>query len=187
MKLILASASPRRSALLAQAGLDFTVRPADADETLENNLLPNEAVQTLALRKARAASNNSGCSDDLIIAADTVVALGNTIFGKPASREDAVTMLRTLSGKTHQVCTGVCLYRSENKMDLFSCQTDVTFFSLTDAEINAYLDSEEYLDKAGAYGIQGLGAVLVEKIHGDYNNVVGLPLSQVVRRLKAFI
>ncbi|MDO4287929.1 MAG: Maf family protein [Eubacterium sp.] len=185
MNLILASASPRRKDLLTQAGLSFTLRPADADETLCGCTPPEAAVTTLALRKAKAAFKNS--PDEVILAADTVVALGRHIFGKPSSREEAKEMLALLSGKTHQVYTGVCLYQSEEHLDVFFARTDVTFYPLTDAEIQDYLNSGEYADKAGAYGIQGLGGLLVKKIDGDFYNVVGLPIAQVVRHLRAFL
>lgn len=184
MKLILASGSPRRRELLTQAGLAFSLRPADADETLCGCIPPEAAVTTLALRKARAAFQND--PQEIILAADTVVALGRHIFGKPAGRTEAADMLRALSGKTHQVYTGVCLYKDETALDVFFAKTDVTFYTLSDAEIADYLDTGEYADKAGAYGIQGLGGVLVEKIAGDFYNVVGLPLAQVVRHLRAF-
>ncbi|MGN0562272.1 MAG: Maf family protein [Candidatus Fimenecus sp.] len=180
MKLILASNSPRRAEILTKGGFSFEKRVADTDETLPANLSPAAAVETLAQRKGRAVFR---AADEVVLAADTVVALENRILGKPKDENDAKEMLRALSGHTHSVFTGV--YITDGKREfLFHVQTRVTFYQLTDAEIDAYVQSGEPMDKAGAYGIQGRGALLVEKIDGDYLNVVGLPLAKTARILK---
>lgn len=180
MQLILASGSPRRAEILTQGGFTFEKRVSEADETLPQGITPAAAVEYLAKQKGRAVPRNAG---EIVLSADTVVALDGRILGKPADRAAAVQMLRMLSGRTHSVFTGVCLADGEREI-LFHEKTDVTFFSLTDAEIQNYIDSGEPMDKAGAYGIQGRGALFVEKIHGDYLNVVGLPLAKTAKQLK---
>lgn len=183
MELILASASPRRSEILKNAGFGFTVRVSDADETLPENInTPQAAVEYLSKVKAMAVAAND---DEVILSADTVVSLGNQILGKPKDDNDAFTTLRLLSGKTHSVFTGVTL-RCRDRLSVFNVKTEVNFFELSDAEILNYIKSGEPLDKAGSYGIQGRAAVFVEKINGDYLNVVGLPLSRTARELKKF-
>ena len=183
MSVVLASASPRRRELLQTAGVEFTVRVSDADEHIEPDTPPHEAVMSLARQKALAVAQT--CPDDLVIGADTVVVYGGTILGKPADAADAARMLRMLSGKTHTVYTGVCLARA-GKAETFFEQTQVTFYPLTQQEIDAYIATGEPMDKAGAYGIQGRGCTLVERISGDYFNVVGLPVAAVCRRLREF-
>ncbi|MGN0520188.1 MAG: Maf family protein [Candidatus Fimenecus sp.] len=180
MKLILASNSPRRAEILTQGGFSFEKRVADTDETLSAGVLPAEAVEILAQRKGRAVFR---AADEVVLAADTVVVLDNRILGKPKDENGAKEMLRALSGRTHSVFTGVYITDGEREF-LFYAQTRVTFYQLTDAEIDAYVQSGEPLDKAGAYGIQGRGALFVEKIDGDYLNVVGLPLAKTARILK---
>lgn len=138
----------------------------------------------LATRKAQAAAEKF--PDDRVIAADTVVALGKRIYGKPQSSEEAFEMLSALSGKTHQVFTGVCIYTKSGDRNAFCTRTDVTFFPLSESEIQTYIATGEPMDKAGAYGIQGKGSLFVEKIDGDYYNVVGLPISRLVRELHSF-
>ena len=184
MKIILASASPRRKELMALAGIPFEARPVDADETILCCTPPEGAVMMLATRKAQLAAEHF--PDDLIIGADTIVAVGKHIYGKPDTSEEAFEMLSALSGKTHQVFTGVCIYTKSGHRNAFCTRTDVTFFPLSEEEIRAYIATGEPMDKAGAYGIQGKGALLVEKIDGDYYNVVGLPISRLVRDLKSF-
>lgn len=184
MKIILASASPRRKELMALAGIPFEARPVDADETILCCTPPEGAVMMLAIRKAQLAAEHF--PDDLIIGADTIVAVGKHIYGKPDTSEEAFEMLSALSGKTHQVFTGVCIYTKSGHRNAFCTRTDVTFFPLSEEEIRAYIATGEPMDKAGAYGIQGKGALLVEKIDGDYYNVVGLPISRLVRELKSF-
>lgn len=182
MKLILASGSPRRKEILLNAGYEFEIITADADETLPAKITPDEAVKYLAKLKGDAvAKNNSG----VVISADTVVAFGEKILGKPKDREDAIKMLKMLSGNIHSVYTGVCVQDGEKSVT-FCVKTDVKFYELSDKEILDYVNTKEPMDKAGAYGIQGKGAVLVEKIDGDYLNVVGLPLARLSRVLKEF-
>lgn len=180
MQLILASGSPRRAEILTQGGLAFEKRVSEADETLPDGISPAAAVEYLAKQKGTAVPI---CAGEVILSADTVVALDGKILGKPADRAHAERMLRMLSGRTHSVYTGVFL-TDGTRQSLFHEKTDVTFFSLTDAEIRQYIDSGEPMDKAGAYGIQGRGALFVEKISGDYLNVVGLPLAKTARQLK---
>lgn len=176
--LILASKSPRRKELLSLITDDFTVKTADADETLPEDITPDKAVEYLSKMKAQPFDNGV----DTVIGADTVVAVDGIILGKPKNREDAENMLRMLSGKYHSVFTGVTVIKPEQSIT-FSVETKVKFFELTDEEINAYIDTSEPYDKAGAYGIQGKGALLVEKIDGDYFNVVGLPVSRLNKLL----
>lgn len=182
MKLILASGSPRRSEILKNAGYEFVVKPTSADESLPGGILPEDAVKLLSERKADAAKIE--CSD-VVLSADTVVALGERILGKPSDKAEAFVMLRSLSGKTHSVYTGVTIKSAEKKR-VVAVKTDVLFYPLTDDEINAYIATGEPFDKAGAYGIQGRAAVFVEKIDGDYYSVVGLPLSRCARVLRDF-
>ena len=182
MKLILASGSPRRSEILKNAGYEFVVKPTSADESLPDGILPEDAVKLLSERKADAAKIE--CSD-VVLSADTVVALEDKILGKPSDKAEAFLMLRSLSGKTHSVYTGVTIKNAEKKR-VFAVKTDVLFYPLTDDEINAYIATGEPFDKAGAYGIQGRAAVFVEKIDGDYYSVVGLPLSRCARVLRDF-
>ena len=183
MSVVLASASPRRRELLQKAGVAFTVKVSDADEHIEPDTPPHEAVMSLARQKAQAVAET--CPDDLVIGADTVVVYNGAILGKPADRADAVRMLHMLSGQTHDVYTGVCLVRAGNAETFFE-RTQVTFWPLTAHEIEAYVDTGEPMDKAGAYGIQERGCTLVRSICGDYFNVVGLPVAALCRRLSAY-
>ncbi len=180
MNLILASQSPRRRELLQLAGFAFTAEAADADETLPDDVPLAEAVQTLAQRKAQAVFTRH--PDCCVLGADTLVALEDTVLGKPADTQDAARMLRLLSGNTHTVYTGVCILSAGREIR-FAEQTQVTFFSLTEREIAAYTASDEPLDKAGAYGIQGKGCTLVQGIRGDYYTVMGLPIGRTAREL----
>lgn len=182
--IILASKSPRRAELMQQIGLPFTVCPADADESVTPELSPAEAVAEISKRKALAVRKMRDAGD-VIVACDTVVALDHRIFGKPHTAEEAEAMLHLLSGRTHAVFSGLTVCRGADVASAVEC-TDVTFRTLSDAEITAYVKSGEPMDKAGAYGIQGLGAVLVERIAGDYFNVVGLPLCRLAQMLRPF-
>lgn len=185
MALILASQSPRRRELLAQMGLtDFIIRPARGEEVADPALSPDRLVEELSAQKAREVAARSA-PGDLIIAADTVVAVEGRVLGKPRSREEAVEMLTALSGRTHTVYTGVTLCRGEEVLTRHEA-TAVTFRTLTPAEIAAYVSTGEPMDKAGAYGIQSLGSLLVEGISGDYFNVVGLPVCRLGRMLARF-
>ena len=171
--IILASNSPRRRELLAHITRDFTVQGTDVDESLPAGIAPAAAVEQLSLRKALPLNNGA----QIVIGADTVVAVDGTILGKPADAR--------LSGRWHSVFTGVSLVQGERHLT-FSCETRVRFFDLTAAEIDAYIATGECMDKAGAYGIQGYGSLLVQEIQGDYFNVVGLPVSRLYRALNDF-
>lgn len=160
-QLILASGSPRRKELLEQIGLSFTVKVSHADETIPSGMTPEEAVMHLASIKAAAVAANH--EDSFIIGADTVVTLDGEILGKPQNRKEARDMLQRLSGRTHAVCTGVAVRHGADEY-LFYEKTKVTFWELTEEEINGYLETDEPFDKAGAYGIQGAGAILVKKL-----------------------
>ncbi len=179
MKLVLASKSPRRSEILKNAGIDFVVRTADADETIPDGIKPQDAVVILAARKAMAVERNSG---EIILGADTVVVLDNEILGKPKDREDAFNTIRRLSGRVHSVFTGVCAVDDRGSLT-FAEETKVEFYPLTDDEINAYVDTIEPYDKAGSYGIQGLASKFIRGIEGDYFNVVGLPISGIYKKI----
>ncbi|MCR5196052.1 MAG: Maf family protein [Pseudobutyrivibrio sp.] len=181
MKLILASGSPRRRELLAQAGIEYIVEPADIEETTTETL-PARVVEDLSRQKALAVSKNH--PGQVVLAADTVVAFDDKILGKPVDEDDAFEMLTELSGRTHQVYTGVTIVYTDRSVKTFSECTEVTMYPNSPEAIRSYIASGEPMDKAGAYGIQGLGSVLVERINGDYNNVVGLPLAKVYRELK---
>ena len=183
MNLILASGSPRRQELLRLITEDFTVSPVDADETLPEGMPVEMAAAYLADLKASTAAKIF--PESLIIGCDTVVLLGDEIMGKPKDREDAHRMLHALSGQTHSILTGCSLYYGK-QTTVFTTETLVTFYPLSDAEIEAYLDTGEPFDKAGAYGIQGKGSLLVKEIEGDYFNVVGLPVAGLSRQLKQF-
>lgn len=210
VRLVLASASPRRRELLSQIGLEFTVMPS----TKEENAKTTEAgalVQELSRQKAvdiwEQLSGGQGQNPDadqeqiseetqepnlngkrqpelLVIGADTVVCCEGKILGKPHSREAAAEMLTALQGRSHEVYTGVTLYSQSETVTFFEC-TQVEFYPMTEAEISEYIDSKEPMDKAGAYGIQGLGARFVKDIRGDYNNVVGLPVGRLYQELKS--
>ncbi len=183
MKTILASASPRRKELLTLAGIEYEVIVSQCEETLPDGITPDKAVEELARQKAEDVFSRN--SDAMVIAADTVVALGNTILGKPKDEADAFNMLSSLSGRRHTVFTGVCI-KTKEKTDIFHVATEVEFYDLTEKEIRNYIATKEPMDKAGAYGIQGKGFVLVKGIHGDYFNVVGLPLAETVRHINNF-
>lgn len=180
MGLILASQSPRRRELLARLGLRFDVRTANVDETMDPSKAPFDEVARLS--RAKAAAVDAG-PDDVVIAADTVVVLDGTALGKPKDAADAARMLRALSGWEHQVMTGLSVKRDEWLRSL-TAVTTVRFRNLSEPEIAAYTASGEPLDKAGAYGIQGLAACFVEGLDGDYYNVVGLPLCPLTGLLR---
>ena len=182
MGIVLASRSPRRRQLLEQMGLrDFRIVCSDADETASPGLTPPALVEALSARKA-AAVQHAAAAGDLIIAADTVVALDGRVLGKPANGPDAFAMLSALSGRRHQVYTGLTVVCGAQRLTEHEV-TAVTFRSLSSAEICAYIATGEPMDKAGAYGIQGRGALFVEGIEGDYYNVMGLPVCRLGRIL----
>ncbi len=178
-KILLASKSPRRRELLKLVCADFEADSADADEALPPGISPSDAV--LYLSKIKAAPFAE--SEKIVIGADTVVAVGNEILGKPRDAADAFEMLSLLSGRVHSVFTGVTIFHGEKSKSFF-CETKVEFYSLSKDEISDYIACGECFDKAGAYGIQGVGSLLVKEICGDYFNVVGLPVSRLARELK---
>ena len=180
--IILASQSPRRKELLSMCGFEFEIKPAEADETLPEGISPKDAVEYLSKIKAEAIDDN----ENIIIGADTVVALGNEILGKPSDDEDAYNMLSSLSGKIHSVFTGVTL-KKKDKIITFHSETEVEFYEITDEEIKNYIATGEHKDKAGSYAIQGFGGLFIKGIRGDYNNVVGLPVAELSRKIKEFI
>lgn len=178
MDIILASQSPRRRELLERMGVrDFRIVTPDIDEHMDRDLPPQELVGRISLEKALAVQEQEGNSA-IIIAADTVVALDGAVLGKPADELEAFKMLSTLSGCRHQVYTGVTVLRGEERYTV-SEETTVTFRELSAEEIDRYIATGEPMDKAGAYGIQGYGALLVEGIQGDYYNVMGLPVCRL--------
>lgn len=188
-KIILASGSPRRRELMDREGFEFTVITSKAEENYDPSLPPQEIAQSLAKLKAQAVASAlpaQDLEDSIVIGADTIVALDGIIYGKPADASDACRMLRDLSGKTHQVITGVCIICNKDAQ-AFAQSTNVNFKELSDSEIQEYVASGEPLDKAGAYGIQGLGGKLVDSIDGDFDNVVGLPIKTLAPKLRALM
>jgi len=171
LDLILASASPRRAELLRQLGLRFGVQPADIDETEVDGETPYEFVRRLAREKAETISFSS---EGVVLAADTVVVHQDRIMGKPLNPQRAGEMLRALSGSWHEVYTGTALVTDATRSSV--TRTKVKFKAISDREVERYLETEEPFDKAGAYGIQGIGSLFVERIEGSYSNVMGLPL-----------
>lgn len=200
IKIILASGSPRRKELLAQAGYDFDVCPSLSEEDLEV-MAPSEYVMLLAKMKADEVCNRLIAEDVVrrvkklperfvVLGADTVVSLNGRILGKPYDYDDAYNTLNSLSDQTHQVYTGVCLIYVEGRAKTSSSffeKTDVTFYPVSHNEIIQYLATNEPFDKAGSYGIQGKGGLFVKRIEGDYNNVVGLPLARVYHELEELV
>ncbi len=181
-KIILASGSPRRRELLTQIGVSFEVHKAEGEEKLTTDV-PQEVVRELSMQKACEVAGK--VSGDLYIGADTVVAVDGQILGKPKDVEDAVRMRRLLQGRAHDVATGVAVIFTDGQEPLsFAETTRVHVFPMTEEEIRAYVQSGEPMDKAGAYGIQGLFAAYVSGIEGDYNNVVGLPVGRLYQELR---
>lgn len=180
MKVILASASPRREELLKRLYDHFLIDPADIDESLPDDIGPEFAPVFLAAGKAE--HIHEKYPNDLVIAADTVVISQGKILGKPSSAADAFQMLRSLSGTTHKVITGCCI-QINDRSACFSEESLVTFYPLTDEEITGYINSGEFEGKAGAYAIQGKGGLFVEKIDGDFYNIVGLPIARLKREI----
>ena len=182
-RFILASASPRRKEILSNAGFSFDIIVSDADENITENLSPEKTVGELAKRKAFSVWEKN--KDSVVFGCDTVVAIDGKILGKPIDDEDAFNMLKMLSGRVHTVSTGVCIC-SKDKAEIFNNSTQVEFYELSDDTIKSYISSGEGRDKAGSYGIQGFGCVLVKEIKGDYFSVMGLPVSQSARVLADF-
>ena len=190
MKIYLASASPRRKDLLKQVGISFRVMPSTVEEKITKEK-PDEVVEELSYQKAVDVCGRLMAEkqeDFVVIGADTVVSAWGKILGKPADKEDAVRMLKSLQGVSHQVYTGVTIAWKNQEISpmyaTFSECTDVTMYTMTEEEIRRYVDSGEPMDKAGAYAIQGLCAAHIQGICGDYNNVVGLPVGRVCQELK---
>ena len=180
MKITLASGSPRRRELLEMLGADFEVIPARGEELAKPGLSPEDVVKSLAAAKAEEVF--AIVPGGLILAADTIVEMDGEILGKPRDAEDAKTMLRRLSGRTHRVFTGVAVFCGENRL-IETEETKVCFRALSEREIEDYVATGEPLDKAGAYGAQGIASLFVEKIDGDFFNVMGLPICRVGRML----
>ena len=181
MNLILASQSPRRRELLGLFHIPFTVRVADIDETMDSKKAPYDEVARVSLQKALAVPRES---DDVVIAADTIVVCGGQVLGKPTDEKDAYRMLRLLSGRDHQVMTGCTVLRGE-RCETFTEVTDLHFRPLSQKEIANYVASGEPMDKAGSYGIQGGAALFCQRMVGDYYNVMGLPVCRLGQVLKA--
>lgn len=180
MNIILASASPRRRELMGIITPDFTAVSIDADETLPDNINPLTASEYLAEIKASAAAEKF--PDSIVIGCDTTVIYGGEILGKPKNKEECRRFMTMLSGRTHQVATGCCII-AKNRKTSFTEITEVTFRQLSAKEIEEYISTDEPYDKAGGYGIQGKASLLIEKINGDYFNVVGLPVSRLNQAL----
>jgi septum formation protein len=185
--IILASRSPRRIHLLRQIGFSFTVQESGVDEQIPEGMLPEEAVRRLSLEKASSVA--AGLRDGIVIGADTIVVLGSMILGKPSSKEEAVSMLTRLGGRTHTVFTGFALVDVRSGRTLVDFEkTDVTFRPLDSGEIDKYVESGSPMDKAGAYGIQDdFGAVFVERVNGCFYTVVGFPLSKFYTSWNLFL
>ena len=184
-QIILASSSPRRKALLENIGLEFKVDTSNTPEHLHKDLEPHHLARLLSLEKAQAVAERHG--DAIVIAADTLGVLEGQVIGKPTSDDEACRILKRMSGKDHLVITGFTIIDTRNKKTITrSIETKVWFRRLSDEEIRAYVTSGEPMDKAGAYAIQGLGSLFVDKIEGDYYNVIGLPLSALAESLKDF-
>lgn len=186
MNLILASASPRRRELLTQIGVKFEIKISDVEEVIDSSLSAEAQVQSLALQKAQAVATS--LNEGWVLGADTVVVNNGVLLGKPRNETEAKEMLDSLSGKWHQVMTAVALVDASGEQQTWTSVeiTNVKFRDLTEEDIAAYVATGESMDKAGAYGIQGYGALLVERIEGCYNNVVGLPLQLVAAGLRTW-
>lgn len=185
-KLILASASPRRKELLKNVGYEFTIEVCDLEEKSDKTK-PWELVMDLARVKAQAIMDMHVGEDVIVLGADTVVANGEEILGKPRDLEHAKEMISSLQGKKHQVYTGVCLWWNKEKLKqhlIFYEKTDVEVYPMTEEEIDAYVATKECTDKAGSYAIQGLFSPYIKGIVGDYNNVVGLPVARIYQEIK---
>ena len=183
MELILASQSPRRKELLALFGIPFVIRVADIDETMDNSKSPFDEVARVSRCKALAVEKTA---DDVVVAADTIVVCQGKVLGKPRSEEEAVEMLRLLSGRDHQVMTGVTVLRGTQAVT-FTEVTDLHFRELSQREIDRYVASKEPMDKAGAYGIQGGAALFCQRMVGDYYNVMGLPVCRLGQTLRQIV
>jgi septum formation protein len=185
-KIILASASPRRKELLSLVKLEFEVIPSQVEENIENEPFSTELIENLAAEKASDVAGKINYPA-IVIGSDTVVLINNKILGKPKDKKDAFDMLKTLSGHTHQVISAIAVIDTETGKTLKdSVISDVTFKELSDEEINAYIETGEPMDKAGAYAIQGLGVMFVKSINGCYSNIVGISVFKLAEMLKEF-
>lgn len=182
--LILASKSPRRKELLQDCGFGYRIVSCDCDETIQENLPIEKAIEQIAYQKAKTVWQ--AFPDQLVLGCDTMVIYQGQPLGKPKDREDAKRMLTQLSGKTHHVISGVAILGADTHI-VFHDMTEVTFYDIEEDLLQQYLDSDEPYDKAGAYGIQGKGKLFVKEIHGDYYNVMGLPVAKIYRELKKLI
>lgn len=180
--IILASRSPRRMELLSLCGIDYVVEPSDIDEVMDESLPMDQRMQLLAYQKALPIAKKH--PDEIVVGADTIVYIDDLVIGKAHSRQEASAILHRLSGRCHEVMTGVCVLVG-NEKHTFTQTTSVKFFDLSDEDIEEYLDLDEWQGKAGAYAIQGYAVRFVEKIDGDYSNIVGLPVAKLYRLLKS--
>lgn len=180
---IVASASPRRKEILQNGGFSFRIIPSDCDESIKEKLSPEDTVKELSERKTLSVLKDN--QNSVVLGCDTVVALDDEILGKPENREQALLMIKNLSGKTHRVCTGVCV-AEKGRSESFVSVAEVEFYEISDETAESYVATGECDDKAGAYGIQGLGGTLVKSIKGDYYAIVGLPFAETVRVLASF-
>lgn len=180
--IILASRSPRRSELLDLCGIAYKVDPSDIDEVMDESLAMDERMQVLAYQKALPISQKH--PNDIVVGADTIVYIDDMVIGKAQNQQEARMILKRLSGRTHQVMTGVCVLAYGQKY-CFTEKSEVTFFDLSDEDIEDYLALNEWQGKAGAYAIQGFAVRFVAKINGDYSNIVGLPVAKLYRLLKS--
>jgi len=184
MRITLASASPRRGELLDQLGVDYDVLPVDIDESIQAGETDEGFVQRLAMEKAQTGFDRQG-TEQPVLGSDTIVVLKHRILGKPKNKDDGLAMLSALSGQQHQVMTAVAMVHAEHKACLLNI-SQVSFRSLSEAEIEAYWDTGEPVDKAGGYGIQGLAAQFIRRLDGSYSGVMGLPLFETAQLLEKF-
>ena len=183
--ILLSSGSPRRQELLKEAGIKYELRVIETDESFPETLQCEKVAEYIAIKKAEA-HQNSILSTEVVITADTVVAMNNVIYGKPKSKQDAIEMLLRFSNKVHQVYTGVCLYSTTKKYS-FTSKSDVEFAAISKEDAEYYFDLDNPMDKAGAYGIQDwIGRTKVKSINGSYTNIMGLPVPQVISALLNF-
>lgn len=183
MKIILASNSPRRKEILDIAKIEYEVIPSNIEEKMNEELPVAERIEDIAYQKVK--SIRKSRQDKIILGADTVVLINDKIIGKPHSKKEAEEIIRLLSGKTHKVITGCCIYDNvKNEYIKFHEITEVTFYEMSDEEILTYIENPSIYDKAGAYGIQEDAALYIEKVNGDYYNIIGLPIGKVFRELK---
>jgi len=181
-KIILASGSPRRRELLGRMGVEFDLMPCEAEEKYDSSLSPVEIVKYLAKQKAETV--NKMVRDSIVIGADTIVSVDEHILGKPADKAQAYDMIKKLSGRWHDVITGICMY-NEDEFIIDHVNTRVHFVDMSEDEINSYINTNEPYDKAGAYGVQGLAGMYIDAIEGDYYNIMGFPMAKVRNMLKS--